>query len=263
MIGQEKLKKELFSQSLQYSHKTVLLLGEYGCGKHTLAKEYAEHLNIPLVDITEDISLELLETIQFSSLLSLYLIDLDKLTEQSQNVILKFIEEPADTAYIILLSSNENRVIPTVLNRCYKCKFEDYTREELVQITGIELSDEILDVCTTPGQIRLVSGYYTKLKDLCLTIVNKLSKAAFSNALSIADKINYKDEYDKFDLEVFLKVLKRELFISYLQGNNSALKLYNIIGVETQKLIDFRLNKEIFMQHLITLLWKESKGGTA
>ena len=259
MIGQEALKKELFSQESLYSRKTILFLGEYGCGKHTLAKEYADYLKLPLVDITEDISFELLETIQFSSLLSLYLIDLDKLTEQEQNMVLKFIEEPADTSYIILLSSNENRVIPTVLNRCYNYKFADYTKEELVKIVGLDISDEILSICTTPGQIRLLQNQYKDIVNLCQTMVTKLSKSIFSNALSIVDKINYKDEYNKFDLDIFLKVLKRELYNAYLSGDIKALKLYNIVCIESQKLIDFRLNREIFVQHLITLLWKESR----
>jgi hypothetical protein len=151
-------------------------------------------------------------------------------------------------------------VIPTVLNRCYKCKFASYTKEELVNIVGSDVSDAVLSVCTTPGQIRILQNQYDSLLQLCKTIVTKLSKAAFSNALSIADKINYKDEYDKFDLDIFLKVLKQELYSAYLSGDNKALKLYNIVCMESQKLIDFRLNREIFMQHLITIMWKEVRG---
>lgn len=262
MIGQESLQKELFSYTLSQSPKTTLFLGEYGCGKHTLATEWAKVLSLPLVDITKDISLELLEAIQFSSTLTMYLINLDELTEQAQNMVLKFIEEPFDTAYVVLLSSNENRVIPTVLNRCYKCKFTSYTKEELEEIVGNSISDEVFSICKTPGQIRLLRNQYNSLITLCQTIATKMSKAPFSNALSIVDKINYKDEYDKFDLNIFLKVLRQELYKSYLNGNSSALKLYNIVCIESQKLIDFRLNREIFMQHLITVLWKEARKET-
>lgn len=263
MIGQEALQKELFSYTLSQTPKTIMFLGEYGCGKHTLVSEFSKHLGLPLVDITDNISLELLESIQMSSLLSMYLINLDNITEQAQNIVLKFIEEPSDTAYVVLLSSNENRVLPTVLNRCYKLKFTKYSKDELIKITGTDISDDVLQICATPGQIRLLQNQYGALIGLCKTIVTKLSKASFSNALSIVDKINYKDEYDKFDLDIFLKVLMQELYKSYLGGNNQAIKLYNIVCSESQKLIDFRLNKEIFMQHLITLLWKETRGETA
>lgn len=260
MIGQESLQKELFSQSLQYSRTSLLFVGEYGCGKHTLVKEYAKHLGLPLVDITADLSLELLETIQLSSILSMYLIDLDMLTEQSQNMVLKFIEEPSDAAYVVLICSSENKVIPTILNRCSKYKFANYSKEELISILGEEVSDEVLDVCTTPGQVRLVQNYYAELKVLCETIVNKLAKSALSNALSISTKINYKDEYDKFDLSIFLRVLSKAYYQSYIDGHEESLKLYNIVCMESQKLIDFRLNKELFILHLLTLLWKESRG---
>lgn len=261
MIGQESLRNELFSQPLQYSHKTILLLGESGCGKHTLAKEYAEHFNLPMVDITKDISFELLETIQMRSILTVYLIDLDCLTEQMQNMVLKFIEEPADAAYVILLSSNENQVLPTVLNRCYKCKFEPYTKDELVKIVGPDIDVNVLSICSTPGQIRLLRNQYDSMCSLCKALISRLANSSLSNALSVVNKINYKDDYDKFDLNIFLKVFMQELYKSYVDERNvEALKLYNIVCTETQKLIDFRLNKEIFMQHLMVVLWKKAKG---
>ena len=260
MIGQESLKKELFSYNLTQFPKTLLFLGDSGCGKHTLTMELADNLHLPLVDITDIISSETLETIQLSALLTMYLIDLDKLTERAQNIVLKFIEEPSDTAYVILISSNENRVLDTILNRCYKCKFSAYSKEELKQITGEDVSEELLSACSTPGQIKLSQRHFVEIKQLCITIIARLDKANFSNALTIVNKINYKDEYDKYDLTVFLKVLLNELYLSYINGNNKSLKLYNIVNAESKKLIDFRLNKEIFMQHLVTLLWKASKG---
>ena len=261
MIGQEALQKELFSQSLQYSRKTILFLGEYGCGKHTLVKELANHFGLDLYDITDSISAETLEEIRFRSVPAFYLVDLDKLNERSQNVLLKCIEEPSDTAYMLLISSNKNYVLDTILNRCLIYTFSAYSKEELVSITGCDISDELLDVCTTPGQIKISSGNFDKLKNLCLTIVNKLDKASLSNALSIANKINYKDEYDKFDLSVFLKVLMKELYSSYIESDDAKSRmLYNIVSEQSQRLLDVRLNKEIFVQHLIVTMWKAVKG---
>ena len=261
MIGQEELRQKLFTQSLIYFPKTILLLGDFGCGKHTLVKELVQHLSVDLYDITDNISIEYLEQIKLRSIPSFYLVDLDKINERAQNVLLKFIEEPSDSAYVILLSSNKNYVIDTILNRCVIYTFNPYSKEELSAITGCSVSDELLNVCTTPGQVKISINNFDKLKQLCITIVNKLDKANLSNALSIANKINYKDEYDKFDLMVFLKVLMNELLVAFATSNNDkAYILYNIVSEQSQRLLDIRLNREIFVQHLITKMWKAVRG---
>lgn len=55
----------------------------------------------------------------YSSPYKIYIIDdADKMTEQAQNALLKTIEEPPSYAIILLLTSNSNKLLPTILSRC-------------------------------------------------------------------------------------------------------------------------------------------------
>jgi DNA polymerase-3 subunit delta' len=55
----------------------------------------------------------------YNSPYKIYIIDsADKLTEAAQNALLKTIEEPPEYAIILLLVSNINAILPTILSRC-------------------------------------------------------------------------------------------------------------------------------------------------
>ncbi|MAP22410.1 MAG: DNA polymerase III subunit delta' [Alteromonadaceae bacterium] len=44
----------------------------------------------------------------------------DKMTEAASNALLKTLEEPTDNTYLILITSNLNALLPTILSRCEK-----------------------------------------------------------------------------------------------------------------------------------------------
>ncbi len=53
------------------------------------------------------------------------------MTVQAQNALLKTIEEPPAYAVILLLSSNEEAFLPTILSRCVKLKLRPLTDEQV------------------------------------------------------------------------------------------------------------------------------------
>jgi DNA polymerase-3 subunit delta' len=66
----------------------------------------------------------------YSSPYKIYIIDdADKMTEQAQNAILKTIEEPPAYAVILLLTSNANRLLPTILSRCVTLNLKTISSE--------------------------------------------------------------------------------------------------------------------------------------
>lgn len=47
----------------------------------------------------------------------------DRISVEGQNALLKTIEEPSENKYILLISSNRSKILPTILSRCFDLKF--------------------------------------------------------------------------------------------------------------------------------------------
>ena len=260
MIGQDNLVSKLKSYSITTLPHSILLLGEQGCGKHTLTKELANYFGIDLVDISNDITLDTLIEISDKPIPTMYLIDCSVLTDKHQNILLKCLEEPSMYAYFVLLSVNKAMLLQTIANRCVSFEFEPYTKEVLAQFVQDDAS--VLSVCTTPGQVlSLHSGDLANLDVLCDTIVTKIGSANYPNTLSIVKKINLKDEYDKYDINVFFNTLLHKIYtkICNKQDNivsNKLFEMYNLVLDYKKRLRDARLNKELFLENFLTTLWE-------
>lgn len=231
MIGQVSLLKKLDRFNLDNFPHTVLLNGEPGCGKHLYCSLISEKLNIELVDITKSISLDLITDIILSNSIGIYLIDTDLITEKTENVILKFIEEPLKNCYIILLSSNKDSLLPTIRNRCRIIDFEPYTKTELSSFKATEVDDIILDICKTPGQVISLSNSdnLTKSFDLAKKLVDKFSVASYGNILNISNSISFKKEEDKLDYDCFCSCLIYIITQKILEDpDNKYIGLYNL-----------------------------------
>jgi DNA polymerase-3 subunit delta' len=57
--------------------------------------------------------------------------DADKLNDQSANALLKVLEEPPHTSYIVLLTSRPAMLLPTILSRCQMIRFSPVTSTEI------------------------------------------------------------------------------------------------------------------------------------
>ncbi|MEO1512575.1 MAG: hypothetical protein AAFU70_10905, partial [Planctomycetota bacterium] len=55
---------------------------------------------------------------------------------ESQNAILKTLEEPPERTVIILVTSSEDRLLPTIRSRCQRVAFGPLTGEETVRVAG-------------------------------------------------------------------------------------------------------------------------------
>lgn len=67
--------------------------------------------------------------------------DADNLNQSSANSLLKFIEEPLEDIYIIFLSDNLNKIIPTIKSRCALLSFKPLNKKavkEKAAILGLE-----------------------------------------------------------------------------------------------------------------------------
>lgn len=263
MIGQKKLITKLSQYNIDTFPHSILFLGRKGSGRHTIANFISQNiLNLPLVEITDKISSDFIDEIYRNPNPTIYFISLDDMLEKNQNILLKFVEEPLKTSFIILSATSTTTVLNTVLNRCVIFEMEEYTEDELKTFIPIEKYDErLLKIITTPGQVQKTNlTNIDELFTLCEKIVTKISAAGYFNTLSIVNKINYKDNYDKFDLTLFFNCLTYIMTEYYRKENNPwYYKMYMFTLNERKKLIDSRLNKEAFMTYFLSGLWRLSR----
>lgn len=264
VVGQKRIVTQLSNYNLDNFPKTILFVGEKGCGKHYIASKIANVLKLPLLDITTNLSNNLIEDIYRSSLPQMYLIDLNNMQEKEQNVILKFIEEPPLSSFIIIICENTNFVLDTIINRCILFNFENYSVEELRCFDSTkQFSDELLQLLNTPGNVLSATTNTSSLNsmiELCNKIINRISSASLANTLTIKNKINFKDEYDKFDLNIFLKILANLMYNQFLTTNHiNIYEMYKTLENQRKIALNAKINKEIWFENLLIKLWRVSR----
>ncbi len=161
IIGHENIKEHL-QRAIESNHVShaYILTGEAGMGRKSLANAFAMTLlcekgkrepcmechackqvmsgNHPdLIYVThektgsigvDDVRGQIHDTIMirpYSSYYKIYIIDeAEKMTVQAQNALLKTIEEPPSYAVIMLLTTNQELFLPTILSRCIQLKLK-------------------------------------------------------------------------------------------------------------------------------------------
>ena len=212
IVGQKTLLDKLNNYTIDTFPKSLMLVGEVGSGKHLISNKISELLNISIENITETISFAYISEIYTRPNPSLYLIELDKISIKEQNEILKLVEEPAATTFILLLANSTANVLETIQNRCIIWYMDKYSSEELSSFVSENTSGEIrnvmLSIFHTPGQ--LVNASADKVEEmltLAHTIYTKINVANFSNTLSLVDKLAFKDEKTKYNVYNFSQIL--------------------------------------------------------
>ena len=260
VIGQEKLVKALESYTLETAPKTILFLGQSGCGKSWIANAFAKQLDLEVVVVQPDSTAEKLIEYYQCPINKMYLIDLKDIVEKDQNKFLKFIEEPSKTMNIILMAESTVGILPTILNRCVKYVFEPYTPEQLKQFDwAVNCSEEIAyEICKTPGQLlELSADNLDQALDLCRAIISSVDKANYANTLSIVTKINLKDDAKKIDFKLFFDLMTYAAFDDYKKNNNElSFKIYLYTIRQQAKALNINVAKEAFLLNYLDNIWR-------
>ena len=260
VIGQEKLVKALEGYTLETAPKTILFLGQSGCGKSWIANAFAKQLDLEVVVVKPDSTAEKLIEYYQCPINKMYLIDLKDIVEKDQNKFLKFIEEPSKTMNIILMAESTVGILPTILNRCVKYVFEPYTPEQLKQFDwAVNCSEEIAyEICQTPGQLlELSADNLDQPLGLCRAIVSSVDKASYANTLSIVTKINFKDDAKKIDFKLFFDLMTYAAFDDYKKNNNElSFKIYLYTIRQQAKALNINVAKEAFLLNYLDNIWR-------
>lgn len=201
MIGQEKL----YNKILRTLPKSVVLIGDIGSGKTTLAKEIADTLNYNFIHIEENDITTTLEIINLSSkshTKNLFCFEHgDKLSDQVQNALLKTLEEDTAGNIYFICSADNSRILPTIVSRSDVYNMENYTKEQLEYFSETRCSSTSIEFCINPGDILykkylLDIGIYDIILDLCKNIYKNINKANVGNIFNIVRTLEVY-EFDK------------------------------------------------------------------
>ena len=159
--------------------------------------------------------------------------DIEKMTEQAANSLLKFLEEPEDNIIAILSCKNISAVLPTIISRCQQIKLVGQSEN-----TEIEKNEELIHVVNEYvrryinkphlANIYLLEKLKTKddivdlFKHLSIKINNSYTENNLHDALNIS-RVQEKVLLAVTDLNSNVNatlVLEKFLFTVLLENNN-------------------------------------------
>lgn len=184
--------------------------------------------------------------------------DADFMTREAQNCLLKTLEEPPEFVVIILIVTNESKILPTIKSRCMKINFNKIElntfKEYLNKNYEIDnISENILLMCD--GSI----GKWLQIKD------------NLEDYLKIEDVVNNIIKCDKIEILKKSKILydNKEYIGNYLEYINIVL-YNNFIKTKQQKYINcieivektrsnllLNSNYDMSIDNLLMKIWEE------
>lgn len=245
IVGQEQIKEHFRSAltSRKISH-AYIINGEKSAGKEFIAKIFAQTLqcekggdepcmechsckqalsdNQPdIIKIThekpntisvDDIRAQINNDVAikpYSSPYKVYIMnEAEKMTIQAQNAILKTLEEPPEYAVILLLTTNVNSLLPTILSRCVvlnmKPVADDLVRKFLME--ELQIPDYKAEVCVAfargnVGRAKVLasSEEFDNVKAEALSLLKYIQDMELYEIIAAIKKINdYKLEVNDY-----------------------------------------------------------------
>ena len=256
------LKEALNSNNISHAY---LFEGAKGVGKKTIAEEFAKSIlkcdnlgsspDYKYIKRFEDKKDILVDQIRKEIIDDIYIIpasgdkkiyiidDAEFLNTASQNALLKTLEEPPKYAVIILIASNLNTFLPTILSRVYKISFnpvnEDKLQEYILNKYNIKLSQDVL---------KYLNGSIGLAKEI---VENNLE-----NKFKLIDElyvcIEQKDEITSLtkSSEIDFNDIKMLEYLEFLMFSNLKYNCVNIVEKAKQRL-KYNGNYDIVIDSMI------------
>lgn len=268
MIGFDAINSELLqSHQSQKLHHAILLHGKKGIGKASFAKEFAQRILQNTQEINPDLLIiekedkkkeitvnkarEIINFINKTSASSPYkFIIIDsacELNKSASNAVLKVLEEPHSNNFLILISHNLNRVLPTIRSRCQIVKapilsisdFNHILEQKNLQFpeNDLQFLSEICD--NSPAEVvnsglDLVRFYELFLRSICN---NK-----------IGDELLKQVSHKEFNFNILEKSF--EFFITRLVKQIHGATIHHYFDEEK---VFLRLSQKFSTQELLTI----------
>lgn len=285
IVGNNKI-KDFLNQSIGEQHvsHSYLFVGIDGIGKTLFAREFAKKIlclngkgdscescikwdsnNHPdflqIEPENNTIKIEQIRSMQeeisvkpIASNKKVFLIvNSDCMTKESQNCLLKTLEEPPEYATIILTTYNESKLLNTIKSRCMKIPFQKIEESELEEyaknVLNLNLSKEFIKICEgSIGKLLEIEedkDIYTEINSL----LDNIERYSFTTLINKAEVL-YKER------EKIQEILE---YINVYLYNQKDLKKLNCIKYveEVKKRLLANSNYDMCIDYLLMKLWEE------
>lgn len=248
--------------------KASILVGRSKEDKDDCLNYISTNLSMNVLDITGNVDYDYLSGLYLSTEPAIYTADLDNITPQKQNALLKFVEEPPASCYVVLTTSSRF-ILPTLKTRCVEFGLHEYSREEIEELastTGRQGEDLnlLVNICETADDVkRFGEADLLSVRGLARNIIDNISKATLPNAISIANKyIYFKDPVEgKCSVELFTAVMSYVLRAEYCATRLRVLyDMYRALLNFKIKLLNKSLSREYLFEQLLIRFWEISRG---
>lgn len=257
LIGQQFLIDFVNKVDIKSLPHSILLIGENGCGKHLLVEMIGSKVGLPTIDLTGNVSAESLFECCTQIQPYIYTVNLNKLSDREQNILLKTVEEPYSNTYFIFTATSSNVVLPTLYNRCQHLCFAKYSTEDLLPFVPKSVDKNLaLDIATTPGQLLQLEGVdLSAVQAFVNKILDKIELASPANTLKLTNSIAFNEEKSKFDVDLFNKMLQIEILHRIKSVNAPKYnKAFTIVSEYINRCDSKNANKKHLFENMILQL---------
>lgn len=294
IIGNEKNKELLLSTAKKNNVlHSYLFVGDEGIGKSLFAKEFAKmilcnaeenkacgncksciefnaesHPDFTIIEPEEGktIKIEQVRYLQqkiaekpVTSLKKVYIIEnCETMTREAANCLLKTLEEPPIYALLLLLTSNESKLLTTIKSRCMKLYFMPIPEQQILEY----LKKNGLNTDVTENMIKSSQGSigkalkiqeekekYLQIEDL----VKELSKLDITQIWRKAEVLYQSKEsiipFLEYMTIIFYQLLRKQNKICYAKGIQ--------IIEQTKQRILANSNYDMCIDNMLLKLWEE------
>lgn len=225
-----------------------------GLLKHSDLKIYPKNNKNILVDDIKD----LIENVNLTPIESEYKVfifnNFSSANIQSQNKLLKILEEPPKNTFILLNVTNINKVLPTVASRCKKIRLSPLSNEEIKNNVSLpNLSDSgIQTIVDLSGGSLTRALNYANNEDFIATFKNcikTLTEMRDSKQLiKYSTSLSKTKQSFEMALEIFESIFRDVLMVrlnkpNLIKNNNIYDKLVLIAGALNADAIDLIIKK--------------------
>ena len=161
--------------------------------------------------------------------------DADRMTVEAQNAILKTLEEPPSSTIIILIASNQNLLLPTIISRCNVIKFSRLSHNEVMDILiekGFEFKKAELLSSISNGSVYLAMRY-SEIIDMLSSDV----KYGMLLPFIISSKISKRPDLKEF-LLMLLNFINSYIYFGIKKGSISMEDGFSLIK-ENKRYLDY------------------------